>query len=151
MKIMYTTHRSSFERKWIGRVSIRNPTGFVHAIKSTRRHVKVSEWNSAFRQLEIRSHLTVLCVWEEGKQRWLLRSRIREGEEGRRTVRWTCYWWTDSSKTTTRSSRVTLGEGQRTWPLHHSILRIYARLHDDASRWDTMNGRARVNACLMFA
>ena len=35
----------------------------------SRRHVEVSKWNSAFRQLEIRSHLAALCVREEGKQR----------------------------------------------------------------------------------
>lgn len=46
----------------------------VHAIKWTR-HVKVSKWNSAFRQLEIRSHLVVL------------RTRIRKGAKYIRSVK----------------------------------------------------------------
>ena len=115
----------------------------AHAIKSTSRwSIKVE-----FCVPTTGNSITPCCVVRTGKKGSndvQLSGRVtRGGTWPEKHVRWTFFWWADSSKTTTRSSRaVPDSRDTGAWPLHHSNVK---NLRKVARWWGAINGCARAH------
>lgn len=111
----------------------------------SRRHVEVSKWNSAFRQLEIRSHLAALCVREEGKQRATRGGETFAGETRSLDI---LLGRADSSKIDdTFLSSAWFPEGLAVAPLYVKNLRKLT-LHDDEVRSTVTRSRINAPCCV---